>query len=585
MAQFASGFIRPGVYVRQIAGQGAAQLPPTFIAALIGHGTDRFAVVDKEIVSSASTTDVLDAERNGVSIVGIKVNNIAVSASNYALVNSGSLPFGSASVTWSTGKPAAGVSYYVSYVAYKNPGVDFEPLQLNDDMANQLSYYGAPAISASEVLNGVYVQNNLSIGAYIGNVQGAKSWYSCQLNSFDTSTLGATMAAGKIVGATGATGTTFSINLNGDGAQTVTITAGLTGTALAAAVQSGVQGLVAANSALQAAYDQFTCGYTGSALTLTSGMVGSTSAVVISGAITGGTPTAGSGPTLLDLTDEPGLATATTQILTQLELLDCYVIVPLFPVVSGGINDSIVSLIEAHVTSMRELVTQKWRVALMGAQKNTDTGTNPEAKYIAAAAALGTNALAYVAPATAKFIYGGIEFVLDGYGIAAAVAGIMTNPNYGPGEPISGKPLVGFSEIKDKFNTTQKNLMGNAGILMIDSEMGSPAIIMDLTTDQSNAVNSQLKFTRAADYVSKSLRLILRRLYINTNNLGTGTMANIGTSVKMILQQLAWLNIINDFSDPVVSRNETDPRQVDLTVSIQLVPDVSWIYISLGVNL
>ena len=221
----------------------------------------------------------------------------------------------------------------------------------------------------------------------------------------------------------------------------------------------------------------------------------------------------------------------------------------------------------------------------MGAQKNTDTGTNPETKYITSAAALGTNALAYVAPATAKFIYGGLEYTLDGYSIAAAIAGIMTNPNYGPGEPIAGKQVVGFSEIKDKFNTTQKNLMGGAGILMIDSEMGAPAIIMDLTTDQSTPVLSQLKFTRAADYVSKALRLILRRMYINTNNLGTATLANIGTSVKMILQQLAWLHIINDASDPVITKNSTEKRQVDIGVNIQLVPDVSWVYISLGVNL
>lgn len=49
----------------------------------------------------------------------------------------------------------------------------------------------------------------------------------------------------------------FTINLNGDGAQTVTVANGLTGSALAGAIQSAVRGLTAANPYLQSAYDEF----------------------------------------------------------------------------------------------------------------------------------------------------------------------------------------------------------------------------------------------------------------------------------------------------------------------------------------
>jgi hypothetical protein len=127
--------------------------------------------------------------------------------------------------------------------------------------------------------------------------------------------------------------------------------------------------------------------------------------------------------------------------------------------------------------------------------------------------------------------------------------------------------------------------MGNAGVLMIDSELGTPAVIMDLTTDQTTAVNSQLKFTKAADYVSKSLRLILRRIYINTRNLGPSTLSAISATVRMVLQQMVWLGIINDFSGLSVTRNGSDSRQVDVSVEILLTPDVSWIFVSLGVSI
>ena len=49
----------------------------------------------------------------------------------------------------------------------------------------------------------------------------------------------------------------FTINLNGDGVQTVTVANGLTGSALASAIQSAVRSLTAANPYLQSAYDGF----------------------------------------------------------------------------------------------------------------------------------------------------------------------------------------------------------------------------------------------------------------------------------------------------------------------------------------
>jgi hypothetical protein len=589
MATFASGFIRPGVYVKQTTGPGAAQLPSSFISALIGQGSDRFTIFDKTIVSGAGATDVLDSERNGASIVSIRYNNIAIT-SGFALANVGAVPYGTATVVWTANKPATGKSYVVTYVAYKNPSIDYAVAYLSDITAH-LNYYGQPSQSSAAIVNGSSIVNAISMGAAIEKGNGATSWYAAQISPFDESTLGAAAVEGYVSGAsgtTGATGSVFTLNLYGDGAQSITVPAGVTGANLASYLQSSVQALVAVNPALQAAYDQFDVDYIGlsNSFTLMAGMAMNAGNVSITGtAIVGGTNHSSTGATMLALTSEAGLYTATQQALTKLELVDAWVLVHCFPIMIGADNASLVPLVKSHVFAMRDIATQKWRVAMVGAKKNTDTGTNPEAKYVNTQLALGDKSLGVVAPSTNKYIYGGVEYVLDGWAIAAAVAGVMTNPIYGAGEPIAGKPLVGFSEIKDVFNTTQKNTMGTAGVLMIDNELGVPAIIMDLTTDQSNNVNSQFKFTRAADYVSKALRIILRKLYINVNNLGDTTLGNIGTSTKLILQQMVWLHIINDFADPIPSRNATDARQVDLVVSIQLVPDVTWIYVNLGVKL
>jgi flagellar hook protein FlgE len=67
----------------------------------------------------------------------------------------------------------------------------------------------------------------------------------------------------------------FNINLNGDGAKTVTVAAGLTGSALASAIQTGVRALVATDLFKAAAYKGFTATYdTSNKFNFTSGVTG-----------------------------------------------------------------------------------------------------------------------------------------------------------------------------------------------------------------------------------------------------------------------------------------------------------------------
>jgi phage tail sheath protein FI len=80
----------------------------------------------------------------------------------------------------------------------------------------------------------------------------------------------------------------FTININGDGAQTVVFSPlANTGAAVAAAIQTAVRALTANQPTNQPAYDQFTCAYqtTGSnTYLLTSGTVGVNSSVVVTNA-------------------------------------------------------------------------------------------------------------------------------------------------------------------------------------------------------------------------------------------------------------------------------------------------------------
>ncbi len=395
MPSFTSSFVRPGVYVNQTTAISAPALPTSFSAAFIGHGTDRFTITQKAITSDGSATQVLDSARNVVSILSVSYKNQTVSSANYGFINNGAVPFGSASITWSSGTPTASSIYYVSYVAYKNPSSDFVPQNFTD-FSDFLSFYGAPVASTAAILSGMYVKNNMTLAAYIGSLHGMGEFYGQQLNAFDESTTGVVATLGTSISAaipaTATTaGDTLILAINGESTQTITLATSASGAAVAADIQAKVRALTAKDSALQAAYDRFTCAYT-TVYTLTSGMAGSNSAVVVSagtaavalklGLGNAGSEAAGSGATYLNLTQEAGLLTSVTQALAHLLLVKAWAIVPCFPMVSGDINTSIISVVAAHISSARSVVENKWRVALLGAEKNSDAGASPQTKYI-----------------------------------------------------------------------------------------------------------------------------------------------------------------------------------------------------------
>lgn len=92
-----------------------------------------------------------------------------------------------------------------------------------------------------------------------------------------TGVRGNVVASAASVTTTAAGNNSFTINLNGDGAQTITVANGLTGSALATAIQNAVRALIPNDPFKGAAYAGFTASVNASnTFTFTSGMTGTT---------------------------------------------------------------------------------------------------------------------------------------------------------------------------------------------------------------------------------------------------------------------------------------------------------------------
>jgi hypothetical protein len=289
-----------------------------------------------------------------------------------------------------------------------------------------------------------------------------------------------------------------------------------------------------------------------------------------------------------DLTTEAGLKAAFDKALNKLLFFGdnspMYIIIPLFPM-SMTVNKTSMDTLKSHIDFSRSITEQKGRIAIIGNKADSDSELNAEQQYIDVAEYLKSYSFAYVAPSTAVIPTETGDINVGGEYLAAGVGAIIGNPAYDPATPISGKMVKGFKSIKDVFTKTLKNAMGAAGVLMIDTVDSNGEILMDLSTDQSMVVKSQIKFTKVADYTAKLLRVNLKQMYINTKFLGSSTLSNIKLSITTMLSQLIANEIINNYQIVSVGQNAMDPRQIDINIAIQPVPDVSWIYIVLNVTL
>ena len=115
-------------------------------------------------------------------------------------------------------------------------------------------------------------QSNTTITDYYSHFQ-------IRVKSTTGSTAGTSISAATPATTTGAGNIT--IDLNGDGTQTVALGANATGLTIAADIQAKVRALTAATPSNQAAYTGFTAVYASSLYTLTSGTLGTASTVVV----------------------------------------------------------------------------------------------------------------------------------------------------------------------------------------------------------------------------------------------------------------------------------------------------------------
>ena len=302
-----------------------------------------------------------------------------------------------------------------------------------------------------------------------------------------------------------------------------------------------------------------------------------------------GTPvtfSTGSGPCSF-VTQDNDILAAHEVAIPKFDTVTPYCIVPLFAA-DASTNTALISTLKSDVTNMSTTVERKNRIGLLGGFSTTDDSTDLEGsvtEHINAIKACDYFRLGYIVPANATkaLTYG--EVTLSGPYLAVAVAGIICNPSYTAGEPISGKSLTGFDSVADIYTRYQKNRMASYGGMIIENKSGNYVIRHALSTDVSDIISAELKITRIEDSVAQTVSSSLESMFINTRNTGAQTISDITSATKLILDSIVSIQDIVSYANLKVVQDSIDPRQIDVSFQIQPAWDVSWILITFGISL
>ena len=157
----------------------------------------------------------------------------------------------------------------------------------------------------------------------------------------------------------------------------------------------------------------------------------------------------------------------------------------------------------------------------------------------------------------------------SGY-MAAMYAGVVTDPTVDPATPMTRQALVGIKNLSTfNYQETDKNILGAAGVTVVESNQGAYRIRHAVTTDVSNVNTITQSVVFIKDNIRKELRTLLDSTFIGSN-IDASLSSRMAAAIEAFLRQKVRDTIIKDWRNISVIQDTTDPRT--MLVSFALAP-------------
>lgn len=296
--------------------------------------------------------------------------------------------------------------------------------------------------------------------------------------------------------------------------------------------------------------------------------------------------------------------------LEALEAVDCQMVVPLPDAAYSAIQQAT----RTHCDLMSNSANQKERVALIGAQMGVTNAALAGRELVAvedvgviegiqgddAEEVLASNIedlqdfsvatnwgggfrTVYFWPDSIVRSINGTNTNIHGFYMGAAAGGLLAaTPSVA--QPLTRKILTGFSILRTKvLRPVEINELGNVGVAVVQPVTGGGQIVHGKTTTSGGLPEEEeLSIVFIRDRTATVLRDVLRTFIGKPED--PSLVASITSMTTKTLQSLITQGLLSRYQNLNVFRDETDPRQWNVTVEVQPIYPVNWIFIDVNVG-
>jgi hypothetical protein len=192
-------------------------------------------------------------------------------------------------------------------------------------------------------------------------------------------------------------------------------------------------------------------------------------------------------------------------------------------------NAMLIPDITSHVTIASSTINRLERTAFIG----FSAASNPsDATMLGYATAANSNRVVVVNQTNTIYsMFIGTNqtaSVVDGTMMAAALAAIRTDPAFTVSQPLTREIVAGISTT-NTLAQSEKVILSNAGVLIVDNISGSPKVVFGTTTSFADILDQLYQVVEISDYTAQTLRGLLDPIFI-----GQRLLANTPSQVETV---------------------------------------------------
>lgn len=198
------------------------------------------------------------------------------------------------------------------------------------------------------------------------------------------------------------------------------------------------------------------------------------------------------------------------------------------------------------------------------------TLTDEATAYAAIAQGYADRRVICLAPDMGKATIDGLETLLDGYYMAAGLAGRMSAAD--PQQGFTNDTLVGFTGVSgsnDRYGELQLKIMGGGGVwtLVQEDDAGPVTTRHQLTTDMSTVEKREDSIRRVLDYTARTVRAALKS-FVGGFNITTSVQDAVSSTLDGIGRFLIKLGVLTSWNVNALRQSESNPDELEVDVTV-----------------